>query len=123
MHIRKSTKDHHFKWILDELDFPLLEVDEPQTSIHNTLLDINSNGVEALLRIMRTPGYSEGGTDFMFEKYIQVVLTLLFEPEDLLSLGYVMFRCRLFWLIRKFPLGVWVNTLRRNLVLMNINFR
>lgn len=96
MHMRKETKDHHFKWILDESDLPLLEIDEPQTSIHNTLLDINSNGVEAFLRIMRTPGWSEGGTDFMFEKYIQVVLALLFEPEDLLSLGYVMIRCGLF---------------------------
>lgn len=84
LHTESPDEDYLLKWILDASELPLLQTSEPHTTIYNALLDIDSRSVQALLRIMRIPTRCEGGTDFMFEKYIQVALTLLFEPEDIL---------------------------------------
>lgn len=86
LHTEDFSEDYHLKWILDKSELSLLETSEPHTTFHNALLDMDGHSVQALLRLMRIPTRFEGGTDFMFERYIQVALTLLFEPEDILSI-------------------------------------
>lgn len=86
LHTRNSPRDYHLEWILNESELPLLQADEPQTTIYNALQNIDSHGVEALLRLVRIPTHFEGGTDFMFEKLVQVAMKLLFESEDTLFL-------------------------------------
>lgn len=46
-------------------------------------LDIqDGNRRLAFIRLMRSPGPFDGGDGYVFERYMNVVLSLLFQPED-----------------------------------------
>lgn len=51
-------------------------------------LDIASKGrLSAFIRLMRNPGPYDGGNDYMFERFMRVVISLFFESEDLHWIG------------------------------------
>ncbi|CAL1711496.1 unnamed protein product [Somion occarium] len=69
----------HITWG-DPSDFATLDQDEHIALPVNSIID-NVAHAASVLRLMRAPGPYEGGVDYMFEKFVKVAVSLLFDTN------------------------------------------
>ncbi|KAK7692392.1 hypothetical protein QCA50_004017 [Cerrena zonata] len=69
----KVDTTFHLRWV------------EAYNEQHNSVaLDLSTrNRLLAFIRIMRNPGPYDGGSDYIFERYMNIVISMLLEPEDI----------------------------------------
>ncbi|CAL1706372.1 unnamed protein product [Somion occarium] len=75
----------HIEWI-DEGEIESVRLTDPLSVFINTILERRAHRA-SLLRIMRAPGPYDGGADFLFEKYLKVAISLLFDSDRLVLLS------------------------------------
>lgn len=75
------SPEYLFRWVPSNQDTS----DSSYTGVY---LDMETERRRsAFIRLMRNPGPYDGGKDYIFERFMHVVISLLFETEDLCWVG------------------------------------
>lgn len=70
--------DLHLRWIAKDSDH-----DARYDGVSGISLNLEDQSCRsAFIRLMRSPGPFDGGDDYVFEKYMNVVISFLFQPDD-----------------------------------------
>ena len=57
----------------------------------SVFLDLNDNRrLQAFIQLMRAPGPYDGGSTYVFERYMDIAISLVYEPRDITWVGYVL---------------------------------
>ncbi|CAL1706353.1 unnamed protein product [Somion occarium] len=83
-HAAKNSK-FHMEWA-EASEIESLQLTDPLSVFINTILERRAHRA-SLLRIMRAPGPYDGGADLLFERYIKVAISLLFDNNHLVLLS------------------------------------
>ncbi|CAL1706359.1 unnamed protein product [Somion occarium] len=75
----------HIDWI-EEGEIESVRLTDPLSVFINTILERRAHRA-SLVRLMRAPGPYDGGADFVFEKYMKVAISLLFDTDHLVLLS------------------------------------
>ena len=63
-------------------------VDDNDGHYDSVFLDLTDrNRLQAFIRLMRNPGPYDGGCEYMFERYMSIAISLLYEPQDISWVG------------------------------------
>ena len=55
----------------------------------SVFLDLNDKRrLQAFIQLMRAPGPYDGGSTYVFERYMDIAISLVYEPRDITWVGY-----------------------------------
>ena len=63
-------------------------VDDNDGHYDSVFLDLTDrNRLQAFIRLMRNPGPYDGGSEYIFERYMSIAISLLYESQDIFWVG------------------------------------